>query len=78
MMSFLDQKGRLGDDMASVQGLEDGDAIWPADNGLAVERERLHLDRGRARNDRRIAGCPIVAAAGKQPNGAALAADCSR
>jgi hypothetical protein len=47
------------DGAAPVQGVEDRDAVRPADHGLALERERL----GGSSGDRGIASTPVVAPA---------------
>jgi hypothetical protein len=45
----------LADGAATVKSIEDGDAVWTADHGLAIDRERRAAESGRRAGDRWIA-----------------------
>ena len=53
----------FGDAASPVEGLEHGDAIGAADDGLAVQGERSRPQLGSCAGDRRIAVGPVIAAA---------------
>jgi hypothetical protein len=58
-----------------VERVEDRDTVRTAHHGLAVEGERSGTQQRRGDSDRRVAAAPVVAVAGEQANGSALAAD---
>jgi hypothetical protein len=65
----------IGDAAAPVERIEHGDAVGTGDHRLAVQRERLGAHLGRGRSDGGIAVCPVIAAAGEQAHGLAVAAN---
>jgi hypothetical protein len=68
----------LADGAVAMQGIEDTHAVRAADAGFAVQDERAGAQLHCGGRDRRIAGGPIVAAAGEEPHDVAVAGTCRR